>query len=335
TGPAPRRPWTGPAVAPVGDAVAVNTTGAPSQPRTVAVDVVDPDLDADVRAVLAALALDPRPRDGGPVEVLVTDRPADTAAAGPTRLVRVAGDGTGDDDEVVLLPSGTARLVGLLSTPVESSGSLVAVVGAVGGCGTSTVAAALAVRASGRGRTLLVEADPRGPGIDLLLGSEAEPGLRVGDVRSDLGGPRPGRGGRLGRGPDGGAGDAVRSSARGGAGAPGCGRTRGLRRGPGRAWGPVAGARGPRRRRHRLRPPGGGRGGGGRADGRRRCDATTPAGARAPRRPGPPGRRGRVRRRRAVGRAPRDPGGALGVRFGRAGRRTVARRGWPPPAPGR
>src|SRR5699024_6380064 len=40
-------------------------------------------------------------------------------------------------------------------------------------------------------------------------------------------------------------------------------------------------------------------------------------------------------RRRAVGRAPRDPGGALGVRFGRAGRRTVARRGWPPPAPGR
>src|SRR5699024_10126033 len=146
---------------------------------------------------------------------------------------------------------------------------------------------------------------------------------------------RPGRGERLGRGPDGGAGDAVRSSARGGAGAPGCGRTRGLRRGPGRAWGPVAGARGPRRRRHRLRPPGGGRGGGGRADGRRRCDATTPAGARAPGRPGPPGRRGRVRRRRAVGRAPRDPGGALGVRFGRAGRRTVARRGWPPPAPGR
>ncbi|HJC27927.1 MAG TPA: chromosome partitioning protein [Candidatus Dietzia intestinipullorum] len=169
----------------------MNTTGAPSQPRTVAVDVVDPDLDADVRAVLAALALDPRPRDGGPVEVLVTDRPADTAAAGPTRLVRVAGDGTSDDDEVVLLPSGTARLVGLLSTPVESSGSLVAVVGAVGGCGTSTVAAALAVRASGRGRTLLVEADPRGPGIDLLLGSEAEPGLRVGDVRSDLGGPDP------------------------------------------------------------------------------------------------------------------------------------------------
>src|SRR5699024_939669 len=54
----------------------------------------------------------------------------------------------------------------------------------------------------------------------------------------------------------GGAGDAVRSSARGGAGAPGCGRTRGLRRGPGRAWGPVAGARGPRRRRHRLRPQG-------------------------------------------------------------------------------
>lgn len=167
----------------------------PDQPpgRAVSVDVADPDLDADVRAVLAALALEPGPRDGTFADVVVTDRPEVGIGAGGARVVRVAPEGAdGVDGEVVRLPSGTADLVGALMTPVTSRpGRLVAVVGAVGGCGASTLAAALAVRAAASGRTLLVEADLRGTGIDLVLGTETDPGLRVEDVRAELGGPDP------------------------------------------------------------------------------------------------------------------------------------------------
>lgn len=177
--------------------------------RTVAVEISDPDLDADVRAVLAALAMEP---GTGPADVLVTDRAGDradradrAAGAGPDvaaaaragtgklRVVRVGSDrDPGDDDEVIRLPSGTGDLVGVLLAPVPSrAGAVVVVVGAVGGCGVSTLAAALAVRAAPSHRTLLVETDPHGTGVDLLLGAEDRPGLRVEDVRADLGGPDP------------------------------------------------------------------------------------------------------------------------------------------------
>lgn len=164
-----------------------------SSRRTVAVDVTEPELDADVRAVLAALALDPGPGDGAGADVVVTDRPDRGAGSGGARVVRVGADGPGgDDDEVIRLPSGTADLVTALLAPVaDGRGSLVTVVGAVGGCGASTLAAALAIRAAETGRALLVEADPRGTGVDLVLGAEAEPGLRVEDVRAELGGPDP------------------------------------------------------------------------------------------------------------------------------------------------
>lgn len=168
-------------------------TASQTTSRIVAVDIGDVDLDADVRAVVAALALTVRSRDGGGADVVVTDRPVVDPTAGAPVVIRVAGDGTdGTDDEVVRLPSGTARLIDLLSMPAGThSGRLVAVVGAVGGCGVSTLAAALAVRAASTTRTLLVECDPGGTGIDLLLGVESEPGLRVDDVRSVLGGPDP------------------------------------------------------------------------------------------------------------------------------------------------
>ena len=170
-----------------------DTVPDPPAGRTVAVDVTDPDLDADVRAVLAALALDPVSPDSASADVAVTDREDTGGGPGVARLVRVGADGAGgDDDEVVRLPSGTADLVGALMAPVAPGrGSLVAVVGAVGGCGASTLAAAIAVRAADSGRALLVEADPRGTGIDLVLGTESEPGLRVDDVRAELGGPDP------------------------------------------------------------------------------------------------------------------------------------------------
>ena len=197
-------------------------TDLPGRPPAVAVDVTDPDLDADVRAVLAALALDVARRDGSPVDVLVTDDPGVGRGAGAARLVRVGPDSApGHDDDVVRLPSGTAELVGALMTPTPArSGRLVAVVGAVGGCGTSTLAAALGVRSAETARTLLVEADRRGTGIDLVLGSEGLPGLRIEDVRADLGGPDPAALWDAVPVTHRGLGVLARSRARGGAGAP-------------------------------------------------------------------------------------------------------------------
>lgn len=201
----------------------MNTTVSTARPDAatgrvvrVAVEVADPELDADVRAVLAALALDAAMSGDPAVDLLLTDR-ADVASAsasasgagvggadraggaalagggGGVRVVRVAPDRAKvDDDEVVHLPSGTGDLVAALMAPTPgSSGSEVVVLGAVGGCGASTLAAALAVRAAASMRTLLIETDPRGTGADLVLGVETEPGLRVEDVRADLGGPDP------------------------------------------------------------------------------------------------------------------------------------------------
>ena len=160
--------------------------------RIIGVDVADPDLEADVRAVLAALALDTAASGAAHADLLVTDRDDGAVVSGHRRVVRVGSDRDNDDDEVIRLPSGTGELVSALMAPVPTrSGSLLVVHGAVGGCGASTLSAALAVRASPSSRTLLVETDPRGTGADLLLGVESVPGLRVEDVRADLGGPDP------------------------------------------------------------------------------------------------------------------------------------------------
>lgn len=158
--------------------------------RSAAVRVHDVDLDADVRAVLAAL--DVAVRDADAAEVLVTDDPAG-APVTAARVIVVAADAAGGDDDaaVIRLPSRTDRLVAALSSPAAAGGGvLLMVAGAVGGGGTSTLAVALAARASG-GNALLVEADPGGAGLDLATGLEDAPGLRVDDIRSDLGAPDP------------------------------------------------------------------------------------------------------------------------------------------------
>lgn len=61
----------------------------------------------------------------------------------------------------------------------RDEGCLVAVVGATGGAGASTFAAALGLRGVGRGLdSLLLDLDPLGGGLDLVLGAERVPGLR-------------------------------------------------------------------------------------------------------------------------------------------------------------
>lgn len=93
-------------------------------------------------------------------------------------------------DDVVLLPGDEARLVERLSDLVEGAGRAltVAVIGGCGGAGASTMAGALALTAARSGREcLLVDIDPLGGGIDLLVGCEESGGLRWPDLAATEG----------------------------------------------------------------------------------------------------------------------------------------------------
>jgi secretion/DNA translocation related CpaE-like protein len=86
---------------------------------------------------------------------------------------------------VIRLPSEDGDLVAALSEAADSShdngrrGAVAAVVAGRGGAGASTFATALAQTAAD---ALLIDADPWSGGIDLVLGTEAEPGLRWPDL---------------------------------------------------------------------------------------------------------------------------------------------------------
>ncbi|ATL29370.1 septum site-determining protein Ssd [Streptomyces formicae] len=85
-------------------------------------------------------------------------------------------------DRVLLLPDGEQWLVDRIADVAEGVGRpalTVGVIGGRGGAGASTLACALAVTAARAGhRTMLVDADPLGGGLDVLLGGEAADGLR-------------------------------------------------------------------------------------------------------------------------------------------------------------
>lgn len=85
-------------------------------------------------------------------------------------------------EQVFELPDGVVGLGAALADAVEGSvgdGKVLAVLGARGGAGASVLAVAVgqAVLAAG-GRALLVDCDPLGGGLDLLLGAERQDGLR-------------------------------------------------------------------------------------------------------------------------------------------------------------
>lgn len=87
--------------------------------------------------------------------------------------------------QVVSLPRQDAELVAEIADAAESSpddgsrGTVLAVVGARGGSGASLFATALAYAAPD---PLLIDSDPWSGGLDLVLGSEAEAGLRWPDL---------------------------------------------------------------------------------------------------------------------------------------------------------
>ncbi|KAF0650855.1 hypothetical protein K701_05615 [Streptomyces fradiae ATCC 10745 = DSM 40063] len=94
-------------------------------------------------------------------------------------------------DCVLRLPDAESWLVDRIADVVEGSGRqalTVGVLGGRGGAGASTLACALAVSAARGGhRTMLVDGDPLGGGLDVLLGAEREEGLRWPDLAASKG----------------------------------------------------------------------------------------------------------------------------------------------------
>lgn len=145
-----------------------------------------------------------------PLVVVGDDLADDLAATGPPRRPRVLLVTRGDDidpavwrrcvavgaQEVVTLPAAERHLADEfadLSGPSEETGRVLCVIGGSGGVGASVLAASLARAAAGRRRsTLLVDADPLGGGIDVLLGQEEAQGCRWGDLVAREGRLNPG-----------------------------------------------------------------------------------------------------------------------------------------------
>ncbi len=86
---------------------------------------------------------------------------------------------------VVRLPTDSARLLDLLAASVRraSRGLVIGVAGGCGGAGASSLAARLAGAAARSGSTVvLVDADPLGGGIDVLVEAAGMPGARWEDI---------------------------------------------------------------------------------------------------------------------------------------------------------
>ncbi|WP_373684902.1 septum site-determining protein Ssd [Streptomyces lunaelactis] len=94
-------------------------------------------------------------------------------------------------DCVLRLPDGESWLVDRIADVVEGVGRqalTVGVIGGRGGAGASTLACALAVTAARSGRrTMLVDGDPLGGGLDVLLGGERAEGRRWPDFAASKG----------------------------------------------------------------------------------------------------------------------------------------------------
>ena len=185
--------------------------------------VADSELAANVDRVVAAMgartvfAEKPSRRSWLAAAAVVLDHPAARRCAGFPRRDGVFIVTTGEPSadlwaaavevgarHLCALPDREAELVGYLAEAADAGsvagGPVIGVVPGRGGAGASVFAAALAECS---GEALLVDVDPSGGGIDLVLGGESTPGLRWPDLRVQsgrLGWPAlrdvlPGRGG--------------------------------------------------------------------------------------------------------------------------------------------
>ncbi|MFC4908951.1 septum site-determining protein Ssd [Actinomadura gamaensis] len=134
-----------------------------------------------------------------PLVLVGADVAGGLAAAGPHRrsgVVLVARPGEGADvyrlalgvgaGDVAVLPDDEPWLTDAMAAaaePADARGVVVCVTGARGGAGASVLATALAYCSARDGlRTLLVDGDPLGGGVDLLLGIEGHEGARWPDL---------------------------------------------------------------------------------------------------------------------------------------------------------
>ncbi|MGK5680373.1 septum site-determining protein Ssd [Actinoplanes sp. URMC 104] len=163
----------------------------------------DPDLLDDLLRLAAAggtkvdVAADPaaaRPRYGAaPLVMIGADQLDACLRARLPRRSRVAVVGHGPVSEAMWQAAGAHGVEHIAELPTAESwvvdrfaehldqplGRVVAVIGGRGGAGASTLAAGLAMTAiAERHRTLLIDADPLGGGLDLMFGWERRDGLR-------------------------------------------------------------------------------------------------------------------------------------------------------------
>lgn len=142
---------------------------------------------------------------GAPLVIIGSDVTTDSTGLGRRARVIVAHVEDDNDDaiaqrdmwrfavevgaeHVVELPDGERWLLESLRECAEGpprNGKVVAVLGGSGGVGTSTLTVNVAITASRSGmRTLLVDADPWGGGLDLVLGAEDITGARWSDLHN-------------------------------------------------------------------------------------------------------------------------------------------------------
>lgn len=174
------------------------TDDHPTEPPLLATR--DPALAEAVQATALALHVDLQVA-ADPDEVRASWRRAPLRLVGPDVAARVSGlescprtfvVGIGDGPglleasallraPVLALPAASAELADVLRQELDrgSAGQVVAVVGASGGLGVSTLAVALGARAAAsKHHTAVVELAEFGGGLDLLCGAEMSPGLR-------------------------------------------------------------------------------------------------------------------------------------------------------------
>jgi secretion/DNA translocation related CpaE-like protein len=155
-----------------------------------------PDVARDVGSALRAWS-------SAPVVVVGADLASDLARASPPRRdgVHVASwvDGPAElfrtalevgAEGVVVLPGSAPWLAALLGDVGDigrARGLTLGLMAGSGGAGATTFACALAQLASRTGPTVVVDADPLGPGVDRVLGLESVSGVRWGELERTSG----------------------------------------------------------------------------------------------------------------------------------------------------